>query len=192
MHKRGSVRQPRPERPDFPENETGALLKSPVSAVAAALPVREWLISPYLQRLARRIAYQYRVPSQDVPDLIQELKLALWKAGPESRVNVRWIAQTASHKAVDFLRRKIRDPEPMPEGLDPPESAAGRAELICLLHARVARLPARLQRFYGLRYLQGFSQREISAKQGICRASVRWLENECVRRLRIKPVPPED
>jgi RNA polymerase sigma factor (sigma-70 family) len=187
---RGSARKARPERPDFTADETGALRKSPVAATS--LPVREWLTSPYLQRLARRIAYQYRVPSEDVPDLVQELRLALWKAGSESRVNVRWIAQTASHKAIDFLRRKIRDPEPMPEGLDPPNSGVGSAELICLLHSRVARLPARLQRFYRLRYLQGFSQREISTKQGICRASVRWLESECVKRLRIKPPPPED
>jgi len=159
-------------------------------ARSCSLPVREWLSSPYLQRLARRIAYQYQLPSEDVPDLIQELRLALWKAGPDVEVNVRWIAQTASHKAVDFLRRRIREPDPMPEGLDPPAEKGDRAELLCLLHSRVARLPARLRRFYRLRYQQGLSQREIAAKQGICRASVRCLDNQCVRWLAGKPVPP--
>jgi len=50
-----------------------------------------------------------------------------------------------------------------------------------LLHARVAELPARLREFYDLRYVQGWSERELVARLGLCRASVRWLDYTCRR-----------
>jgi RNA polymerase sigma factor (sigma-70 family) len=189
LNRRGAAPTPGREPDDFQRDHTAYSQQTAASA-GSFLSVRRWLASPYLQRLAWRIAHQYHLSNEDVPVLIQELRLALWKAGPAAQVNLRWIAQTASHKAVDFLRRRMRDPLPMPEDIDLPGGKEDRAELLCLLHTRVARLPVRLRRFYRLRYQQGLSQREIAAKQGICRASVRCLDNQCVRWLASRALPP--
>ncbi len=146
------------------------------------LSVLEWLASPCLARVASRVAYQYGLPSQDTPDLLQDLRLALWKAGPNLVVNLAWVFHTANHKAVDLLKRRIRlareisdwpeNPSP-PGGVDP--------ALVHLLHARAARLPKRLYDFYLLRYEEGLSQREIAKRLNLCRSSVRCLDRRCLR-----------
>jgi RNA polymerase sigma factor (sigma-70 family) len=146
--------------------------------------VIEWLESPYLARVASRVAYQYGLPSQDTPDLLQDLRLALWKAGPDLLVNASWIFHTANHKAVDRLKRKIRlDSET--SGCPPDTSPSCKTDpaLVHLLHARAALLPKRLHDFYFLRYEQGLSQREIANRLGVCRGSVRWLGSRCLEAL---------
>lgn len=149
---------------------------------SGTLSVMEWLESPYLARVASRMAYQHGLPSQDTPDLLQDLRLALWKAGPDLLVNVTWVFHTANHKAVDLVKRRIKlaketsdwaeDPSP-PRGADP--------ALLHLLHARAAVLPKRLHDFYLLRYEEGLSQREIAKRLGLCRGSVRCLDRRCLR-----------
>jgi DNA-directed RNA polymerase specialized sigma24 family protein len=128
------------------------------------------------------VAYQHGLPFQDTPDLLQELRLALWKAGPNLFVNVVWVFHTANHKAVDLVKRKVRvareasdwaEDQSPPCGVDP--------ELVHLLHARATLLPKRLHDFYLLRYEEGLSQREIAKRLGMCRGSVRCLDRRCLR-----------
>jgi RNA polymerase sigma factor (sigma-70 family) len=144
--------------------------------------VLRWLESPYLSRIASRVAYQFRLPAQDAPDLLQEVRLALWQAGPETIVNATWVFHTANHKAADLVRRRARIArENAPLTRDPPlEDGAGPA-LRHLLRARAALLPGRIHAFYMLRYEEGLSQREIAARMGICRGSVRCLDRQCLR-----------
>ena len=147
--------------------------------------VREWLESPYLARAALRVAVQYGVPVVDRPDLLQELRLALWKAGPDQLVNVTWIFHTANHKAIDLIKRRARfggEPLITEECLTPLNGSD--PGLVHLLHARAAHLPKRLRDFYLLRYEEGMSQREIARHLGICRSSVRCLDRRCLRMMR--------
>src|SRR4029077_3467463 len=78
-----------------PDSARGSVVSEPLET---RLSVTEWLASPYLGRAVRRIAVQYGLPSQDTPDLLQEVRLALLKTGPEARLNATWIFHTIMHK----------------------------------------------------------------------------------------------
>jgi len=150
-----------------------------------AATVAEWLESPYLARVAYRVAAQFGISDQDRPDLLQELRLALWKAGPNLSVNVTWVFHTANHKAIDLMRSTRRRRE---ESLVMEERVASRNDpdpgLLHLLNARAALLPRRLREFYSLRYREGLSQREIARRLGLCRGSTRCLERRCLQLMR--------
>src|SRR5262249_47387243 len=154
--------------------------------VAAGTPpsqstVVEWLDSPYLSRVASRVAYEYGLPSQEVSDLFQELRLALWLAGPETTVNATWVYRTPYHKTSDAAarsRRAMREEGPAAAG------ARRDPDLSHLLRSRASQLPGRLRLFYALRYREGLSQREIASRMGLCRSSVRWLDAQCMKRMK--------
>ena len=151
------------------------------------LPVGEWLASPYLARAARRVAWQYGLPAEDAPDLLQELFLALWKQGPDNRVNATWIFHTAAHKAVDILRQRRAALLPIDDrDATAPEK---QTELLHLLHARVEALPKYLRQFYALRFEQGLSQRETARELRLLRGFVRSLDQECITRIRGRARP---
>jgi RNA polymerase sigma factor (sigma-70 family) len=149
------------------------------------MTVAEWLESPHLQRVASRVGYQYGLPSQEISDLFQELRLGMWKAGPDSMVNVTWVFHTANHKAVDLLKRRLRYQEnALPSTETRQQTSGGDPSLLPLLRARVALLPKRLRIFYVLRYEQGLSQRELAQRLGLCRSSIRCLDRRCLRMLK--------
>jgi RNA polymerase sigma factor (sigma-70 family) len=147
--------------------------------------VAEWLDSPYLARVAFRVAAQFGIPGQDRLDLLQELRLALWKAGPGVSVNATWVFHTANHKAIDLIRGKRRFRE---ESLSVEERVVSRNApdpgLLHLLNARAGLLPRRLREFYSLRFREGLSQREIAKRLGLCRGSTRCLERRCLRMMK--------
>jgi len=151
------------------------------------LRIGEWLESPYLGRVAARVAQRYGLAYQDVPDLLQELRLALWKSGSSQLVSIGWVFQTANHKAIDWLKRKRRrgevglDGHTLPERVCSPDPA-----LRCLLHSQASRLPITLRRFYALRYEQGLSQREVARALGLGRSSVRSLDRRCRRLIGVR------
>jgi RNA polymerase sigma factor (sigma-70 family) len=127
------------------------------------------------------VAYQYGISTDDFSDLLQEVRIALWLAGSDVLVNPAWIIQTATHKAVDLLRRLPHDRESASDCTLASKAAKGvDPELIHLLRARVDLMPDKLRSFYQLRFREGLSEREISQRLGICRASVRNLERRCL------------
>lgn len=152
------------------------------------LACAEWLDSPRLRHVAARVAYQHGLAPDDLADLIQEIRIAVWEAGATARVPEAWLHQVAHHKAVDIVRdrrrRRDRDREVRYSSRRP---IAVRSELGHLLHVSVAGLPARLRRFYALRYEKGYTQREIAVSLGVCRATVRWLDRCCRRCLVGRP-----
>jgi RNA polymerase sigma factor (sigma-70 family) len=165
------------------------LLEAPLSLLpersSPPSTVAEWLESPYLRRVATRVALQHGLDLQDLPDLLQELSLALWLTGAEVRVNATWVFQTAHHKALDAIGRARRNARalavPLEEGHAIPSQDP---DLARLLRSRADRLPEVLRRFYSLRYEEGLSQREIGRRLRLCRSSVRWLDHRCLRMLK--------
>ena len=81
-------------------------MPGPNAAVNAG-PARlttEWLESSYLPRVIARVAHEHGLREEDFSDLLQETRIALWKAGAKNRVTAAWLFRTASHKAVDLVR----------------------------------------------------------------------------------------
>lgn len=149
----------------------------------------DWLESPALSRFVTRLAGHYSLSEDDVPDLLQETRIALWRLGTATNVSAAWLFRVISNKAVDLVRQLRRAracdrtlAQTVPGGFAEPD-------LEHLLHARVAELPARLRDFYRLRYVEGWSEREIASQLGLCRSSIRWLDHSCRNRIVGQPKP---
>ncbi len=144
--------------------------------------VSDWLESPYLSHVAARVAYEYGIPSQENPDLLQELRIALWKAGSETLVNATWVFHAAINKAQDFLRKRRSRAREISFSTElRSETSTPNPELLRLLRARVALLPPRLRRFYFLKYRAGLTERQIAKRLGLGRSSIRCMERRCLR-----------
>jgi len=118
----------------------------------ATVRIGDWLESPYVPRLAARVAAQYHLLAADVPDLLQELLIALWKSDPNLVVGVGWVHRLTAFKALDIIRKRQHDVSSSSCARQAvPEPASG-AEAAHLLHARIAHLPVRMQKFWRLRY----------------------------------------
>lgn len=145
--------------------------------------VSSWIDSPALVGLVTRVAARYGIAAGDLPDLVQETRIALWEVGSEGPPSDALTVRVATNKAIDLVRsivrRRARDEA---AALNAPLARAD-AELRHLLNARADELPTRLHEFYELRYHQGLSEREIARSLGLCRASVRWLDRRCRRSL---------
>jgi RNA polymerase sigma factor (sigma-70 family) len=156
------------------------------AASATSLSAALWLESSYLGRAVRRVALRYGLADEDTADLVQEVRIVLLQTDPGRVLNATWIFQTATHKAADAVRLRMRAAAGELGAAADASSSAGApsAELLHLLRANAARLPPKLRTFYDLRFGQGLSQRDVARRLGACRASVRWLERQCVRRVR--------
>jgi len=144
----------------------------------------DWLESDYLRRLVRRVGYLYYLSSPDLEDLHQELCVALWKIGPERVVNATWVCHTAQHLAIDLLKsRKKSCIMGAAEVAIVQDSSAPDLELLSLIRAQAARLPASLRRFYQLRYEEGRTQEEILQCSALSRGLVRGIEKRFLRRM---------
>lgn len=143
----------------------------------------DWLESPVLPRIVTRIAGQYWLREEDVPDLLQETLIALWKLGTSTEINAAWIVRVVSNKAVDIVRRATRARACAQALAQTSLRTSPEPDLEHLLHARVAKLPIRLREFYRFRYTEGLSEREVAARLGLCRGSVRWLDRCCRTRI---------
>ncbi len=153
------------------------------------LLAQDWLVWPDLDRIVALIATRYRVNPDDIPDLVQEVRLTIWKAGENRAVNATWIFKVVASRILDHVRAQARNCSfeftGVPEDL--PESSCDGAELVHLLRARLSRLPRTLRRFCDLRFAKDLSQREIAREMHLSRSSVRWLERRSRRELTGSP-----
>jgi RNA polymerase sigma factor (sigma-70 family) len=167
-------------RPIAGEKEARAAEGTPARRTATA---GEWLNAPALSQIVTRIVTRYGLDRADLPDLLQEMRIALWKLGLHMKVSVAWVIRVATNKAVDVLRRTVRRRARDEAYAQLPGSGATDVELEHLLHARITELSLRLRNFYNLHYQEGWSERELALRLGICRASVRWLDQGCRKRI---------
>lgn len=145
------------------------------------LLAQDWLVWPDLDRVVARLASRYRVSANDIPDIVQEVRLTLWKAGAERVVNATWIFKVVASRVMDHLRKRGACE---PEFISSVAAALHQApivdaELAYLLAARASTLPARILHYYRLRYGQGLSEREVATSMHVSRSSVRWLDRRC-------------
>ena len=137
--------------------------------------------------MAARVGKRYGFTPEEIAELAQELRIALWQHGLDTRVHASCFFRVAINKAIDQVRGRRRAREHIGTFARIPSKAESEPELEPLLRVRVAALSPRLRTFYEFRYVLGMSEREISAATGFCRASVRQLEVICRRSLGIVP-----
>jgi DNA-directed RNA polymerase specialized sigma24 family protein len=124
----------------------------PTAGVGWVASAEGWLISPYLDRLVARVAAHHGVPAAELPDLIQETRIALWRAGLELPVSAALVGSIARNKAVDLVRMLARRRARRRAAGLLTATPEVDAELHHLLSLRVAALPRRLREFYELHY----------------------------------------
>jgi len=138
---------------------------------------------PYLLRYA---SLQLR-DSHAAEDAVQETLVAAL-AGEASfggRSNLRtWLTGILKHKIVDAIRRRSRDPEPLPEaaefdalfdetghwGEPPvawPENSLEQKQFLAALEECLARLPAKTAQAFMMREHMGFETDEICQEIGV-------------------------
>ena len=146
--------------------------------------VGDWLEAPLLEPVVSRIAAHIGIGAQEVPDLVQEVRIALWEKGLDVRIGLGFVIRVATNKAIDLIREqarcRVRD-----RGIAMLGPIVNRNdELRRLLQAEVSLLPRKLRLFVDLHYGRGLSEREIGRRWHLCRGSVRWLDRQSIRFMR--------
>lgn len=152
---------------------------------------REWLDeTSHIHILATRVATRYGLPPADVPDLAQEVLIALWSTDPNLVISVAWLYRTATFKAIDMLRRQhslqARNARMIQSRRLPDLTDRDLPEVVHLLRARVDRLPDQMRRFWRLRYEAGFTQEEVATRLGVSRATARRIDGRCREHLGVR------
>lgn len=113
-----------------------------------------------------------RVPRGDVEDLVQDVFMLAMQRLSSLRTPAAfggWLAAIARTRAIDHLRRQPRTTELVD---DVPADTPDRSELMSVL-AAIERLPIAYRETLVLRFVEGMTGQEISAKTGLTEGSVR-------------------
>lgn len=129
-----------------------------------------------------------RLPAQDVDDVLQEVLLRIHKnvryLGDDSRFGP-WVYSVARNAVVDRLRKK----QPVSEEVNPDSIAAAAADedeqaLLGCVTLFVARLPEAYRHAITLVELQGLSQVEAAAIEGVSLSGMKSRVQRARRMLR--------
>jgi len=146
-----------------------------------SLAALDWLDSVLLQSIARRAACHFGLAASETPDLLQELRVAIWHAGPSATINASWVYAVARNKAIDLRRTQVRRIRTQRStDVRDSSSPSEQRELTALVRARISGLPGPMREYLDLRFWQGFSQRETALRLGLPRGIVRGWESYCL------------
>jgi RNA polymerase sigma-70 factor (ECF subfamily) len=132
-------------------------------------------------QMMQSIARRYGVPESDVGDVVQEVRVRLWRAHPASetigQLGVSYVYRTAISAAIAVVGRhrsaEALSDTPAPV-LDQPDGALARSEVAHAVALAVGRLPER-RRVAVRMHLAGYSRDEISDACGWSEAKTRNL-----------------
>lgn len=130
---------------------------------------------PYIELIERHqaaigaICRSFCFVAEDREDLRQEILLRLWQGWksrqPAKGTSFTWLYRVALNTAIDWRRRRQRQPESVPlDGFDIPDDPYLR-EQSTHLNALIAQLPDADRSMLQL-YLDGFSSTEIATLTG--------------------------
>ena len=137
----------------------------------------------------------------DVEDLTAETFMRAWKARGsfegDQRAALGWLLTIARNLVIDATRRnKIRQVEQLTSDLDecqqllpylPSESAEGQAlrhEQVGILFRQLAKLPSERRELLVLRYILGWSVKEIASHMGMLENTVSVYLRRAIEQLR--------
>jgi RNA polymerase sigma-70 factor (ECF subfamily) len=125
-------------------------------------------------RQAIGLAYRLVGDLGDAEAVVQEVFLAVWRAGPTndaSRGSTHtWVLSMVRNRSIDVLRARRRRPvQPLVEGIDPPDASDVPAQAVSNVDAETARvalnsLPPDQKQVIELAYFGGLSHSEIAAQ----------------------------
>ncbi len=185
------------ERPGAPGERSDAELMGRVRAGEVEA------FAPLVQRYERRLFgfVLSRLAEPDVAaDLAQETFVRAFRAAPRYRESGRfesWLFRIADNLVRSELRRRARrgvlasvDSEAVRETVrddagPPPDEAAFRQELRLALREALPRLPQAFREAVMLRYVEGWSYREIAARLGIEEGTAKSRAHRGLQRLRL-------
>jgi RNA polymerase sigma-70 factor (ECF subfamily) len=147
----------------------------------------ESLVTRYAGAL-RSIAARYRLTSVDHDDLVQEVRVRLWRALDSERMEVvptSYLYRTATSAALDLIRRRRASRQDAMEDLPGiersvadaaprPDQAAQLSELAAQLERALEAIPESRRRVVRM-YLVGYNSTEIGALMGWSEAKARNL-----------------
>jgi RNA polymerase sigma factor (sigma-70 family) len=162
----------------------GPLPRSVPDAASAAL---DSLLSRF-EGVVRTIAARYRLAPTDRDDLVQEVRVRLWRALEVERIDAvpaSYLYRTASSAALDLIRRRRTNREDPLDDLAPtdhsladgaarPDERAERADLAFRIGQAIEEIPE-TRRAAVRMYLAGYGSGEIGALMGWTEAKARNL-----------------
>jgi RNA polymerase sigma factor (sigma-70 family) len=137
-------------------------------------------------RLLRSVAFRHGLMAEDVEELVQEVRVRLWRARPVSEtiaaLGVSYVYRTAISAALEVVRRRRAEPgpgrdddqEPATPAASGPERLLARSEVACAVADVVHALPD-ARRVAVQLYLVGYTRDEIADRLGWSQAKARNL-----------------
>ena len=156
-------------------------------SLSAAL---EGVVTRY-QNLLRHVALRHGVPTSDVHEVVQDVRVRLWRARPDSEtissLGVSYVYRTAMSAALDVVRRhrgiggagretgfEEAGQEPVTQVTGGPEQVLARAEVARAVAEEVQAL-AEARRVAVQLHLAGYSRDDIAEILGWSKAKARNL-----------------
>jgi RNA polymerase sigma factor (sigma-70 family) len=147
----------------------------------------ESLVTRYAGAL-RSIAARYRLDAPDRDDLVQEVRVRLWRALDSERIEAipaSYLYRTATSAALDLIRRRRASREDAMEdlpalersvadGAPRPDQSAQLSDLAMQIERAIEAIPESRRRVVRM-YLAGYNSTEIGALMGWSEAKARNL-----------------
>jgi RNA polymerase sigma factor (sigma-70 family) len=137
-------------------------------------------------KVLRSVAFRHGVPAEDVEEVVQEVRVRLWRARPVSEtiaaLGVSYVYRTAVSAALDVVRRRRNEAAPEPDDKQEPATSAAsgpeqvlaRSEVASAVADVVCALPE-ARRVAVRLYLVGYTRDEIADMVGWSQAKARNL-----------------
>jgi len=137
----------------------------------------------------KRVLGNYRIPSEDAEDVLQQALLALLYQWDRVRDPDCWLIGTLKRHCLMYWRTHRRRfysavdstlLEWLSEPIAPPQE---RSDLLCDLESLIERLPSRCRSLLQLRFQLGYEPLEVAARLGYRASSIGKVTTRCLAAL---------